>query len=59
MMPQWKRETVYPKRNRRDYIGHSIAPLATLSMSVILQMVVNDNKVSCFLEKGGPSPSLS
>jgi len=28
-------------------------PLATLSMSVILELVAND-KVSCFLEKGGP-----
>jgi len=38
---------------QRDYIGDSNAPLAMLPMSAILELVAND-KVSCFLEKGGP-----
>ena len=38
---------------QKDYIMDSGAPLSTLSMSAILEMVAND-KVSCFLEKGGP-----
>ena len=38
---------------QKDYIMESGSLLSTLSMSVILELVTND-KVSCFLEKGGP-----
>ncbi len=37
---------------QKDFMHECGSPLATLSMSVILELVTND-KVSCFLEKGG------